>query len=55
VKEALKSSMGNLTQKHIEDVSMCAQFLMEAAKTDREFQCHQSSAHTVRDAEKDIS
>ena len=48
--------MGNLTHKHIEDVSMCALFLMEAAKkTDQEFQCHQSSAHTVREAEKDIN
>ena len=56
VKQALKSSMGNLIQKHIEDVSMCALFLMDAAKkTDREFQCHHSSAHTERDAERDIS
>ena len=47
--------MGNLTHKHIEDVSMCALFLMEAAKTNREFQCHQSSAHTVQEAEKDIN
>ena len=48
--------MGNLTQKHIEDVSMCALFLMDAAKKiDREFQCHHSSAHTEWDAERDIS
>lgn len=35
VKQALKFSMGSLTQKHIEDVSMCALFLMEAAKKKR--------------------
>ena len=47
--------MGSLTEKHIEDVSMCALFLMEAAKkTDKEFGCYQSSSHTVREADKDI-
>jgi hypothetical protein len=55
LKEALKASGGNLTEHHTEDVSMCALLLMEAAKkTDREFGCYQSSAHTTTDAESDI-
>ena len=55
VKEALRSSTGSLTEKHIEDVSMCALFLLEAAKkTDKEFGCHQTSSHTVREADSDI-
>ena len=55
VKEALRSSSGSLTEKHIEDVSMCALFLLEAAKkTDKEFGCYQASSHTVREADNDI-
>ena len=55
VKEALRSSTGSLTEKHIEDVSMCALFLLEAAKKmDKEFGCYQISSHTVREAENDI-
>ena len=35
---------------------MCALFLMEAAKkTDREFDCSRSSAHTTTDAESDVN
>lgn len=56
LKQVLKASGGNLTERHIEDVSMCALFLMEAAKkTDREFGCSQSSAHTTTDAESDVT
>ena len=56
LKEALKASGGNLTEHHTEDVSMYALLLMEAAKkSDREFGCSQSSAHTTTDAESDIN
>ena len=56
LKESLRSSGGNLTECHTEDVSMCALFLMEAEKkTDREYGCSQSSAHTTVDAESDIN
>ena len=45
-----------MTAKHVEDVSMCALFLMQAAKkADREFGCYQSGQHTSRDANKDIT
>lgn len=55
VKQTLKSCGGNLTQKHAEEVSLCALFLMEALKkTDREFKCTQTTAHTTKDACKDI-
>ena len=56
LKEALKASGGNLTEHHTEDVSMCALLLMEAAKkTDHEFGCSRSSAHTTTDADSDIN
>ena len=56
LKEALKASGGNLTERHTEDVSMCTLLLMEAAKkTDREFGCSRSSAHTTTDAESDVN
>ncbi len=46
-----------MTEKHPEDVSLCALFLMEAAKrTDTFFQFPPpSTQHTVRDASQDIS
>ena len=45
-----------MTTKHVEDVSMCALSLMQAAKkADREFCCYQSGQHTVRDANEDIT
>ena len=48
-------SGGNLTDAHAEDVSLCALFLMEAAKaTDKKFEAHRTTAHTIRDANKDI-
>ena len=53
---ALRSSGGNATEKHIEDVSLCSMFLMEAAKkADIEFGVTpRSTKHTVRDASTDI-
>ena len=55
LKESLRSSGGNLTERHTEDLSMCALLLMEAAKkTDREYGCSQSSGHTTTDASRDI-
>ena len=51
----MRSGGGNLTDAHAEDVSLCALFLMEAAKaTDKEFEAHRTTAHTIRDANKDI-
>lgn len=51
----MRASGGNLTDTHIEELSLCALFLMSAAKkVDQELGCHQSSAHTIRDA-NDIS
>ena len=38
LKQALRSSGANATEKHIENVSLCGMFLMEAAhKVDSEF------------------
>lgn len=56
VKQALRSSGANVTEKHIRDVSMCALFLLEAAKKcDTVFKVSkQSTAHTIRDANADI-
>ena len=57
MKQALRSSGANVTEKHIRDVSMCALFLLEAAKKcDTVFKVSKkSTAHTVRDADTDIS
>ena len=56
LKQAMRASGGNLTETHIEELSLCALFLMSAAKkVDQELGCHQSTAHTIRDANKDIS
>lgn len=56
MKQALRSSGANVTDKHITDVSMCALFLLEAAKKcDKVFGVPpQSTTHTVRDAKSDI-
>lgn len=56
MKQALKSSGANCTPKHMEDISMCGLFLLDAAKrADQEFQIpYRSSHHTVRSAESDI-
>ena len=57
MKRALKSSGANVTDQHILDVSMCALFLLQAAKKcDTVFKVFKKpTAHTVRDAAKDIS
>ena len=56
LKQALRSSGANVTDKHITDVSMCALFLLKAAKTcDKVFAVPpQSTAHTVREFKSDI-
>ena len=57
IKETLRSCGANATQNHIEEVSLAALFLMEAAKkADREFGVSQQSGkHTVREATTDIT
>ena len=52
----MRASGANVTERHIEDVSLCALFLMEAAKkADIEFELHpRSSKHTTSDAASDI-
>lgn len=41
---------------HIEELSLCTLFLTSASKkVDKEFCCHQSSAHTVREAASNIN
>ena len=52
----MRASGANATQKHMEDVSLCALFLMDVAKrVDRMFGVSQSVTHTARDANKDIT
>ena len=55
-KQTLRSGGGHLTTKHVEDVSMCAFFLMEASKkADKVFNVPPAAtAHTVRDSNRDI-
>ena len=55
-KQTLRSGGGHLTTKHVEDVSMCAFFLMEASKkADEIFSVPPAAtAHTVRDSDRDI-
>lgn len=52
----MRSSGANVTDKHITDISMCALFLLEAAKKcDKVFGVPPSyTAHTVRDSQSDI-
>ena len=56
LKEALRSSGANCTEKHMEELSMCALLLLDVAKkSDLEFStAYRSSRHTVRSAEDDI-
>ena len=53
--QTLSSGGGNLTQ-HVEDVSLCTFFLLEASKkTDIIFNLSPpTTAHTIRDSDKDI-
>ena len=55
-KQTLQSAGSNLTDKHVRDVSLSVMFLMKAAKkADEAFKViPQSTAHTDRDASKDI-
>lgn len=51
----MRAGGGNLTNSHIEDLSLSALFLMSAAKkTDQEFCSHRTTAHSTRDANRDI-
>lgn len=55
LKQAMKAG-GNLTPNHIEDLSLCALFLMTAAKqVDQAYNVHHSYKHTTRDADRDIN
>ena len=52
----MRASGANSTHKHMEDVSLCALFLMDVARrVDTMFGVSQSVAHTTRDANKDIA
>ncbi len=55
-KQALQSGGGQLTTKHVEEVSLGVLFLMEAAKkTDAAFKVKApSTSHTVRDSDSDV-
>ena len=55
-KQTLRSAGSNLTDKHVQDVSLSVMFLMKAAKkADEAFKVSpQSTAHTVRDVSKDL-
>lgn len=57
MKQAIRSSGANITVQHIEDVSLCGLFLLDAAKkADELFGVHKpSTRHTVRDAQGDIT
>ena len=56
MKQALRSSGANVTDKHIEDVCMSAMFLLEAAKKcDAVFGVRPTSkTHTSRDSKSDV-
>lgn len=56
LKEALRSGGGQLTQTHVEDVSLAVLFLMEASKkADETFHVPPwSGCHTVVNSDKDI-
>ena len=56
LKEALRSSGVNCTEKHMEELSMCALLLLDVAKrSDHEFVTpYRSSRHTTGSADDDI-
>lgn len=56
VKQTLRSAGGNLTEKHIEDVSLSALFLMDAAKKADNILgvSPQTTSHTFSDASSDV-
>ena len=54
MKQALRASGANTTAKHIEEVSLAALFLLQAAKkSNEEFSVVHTTAHTVRDVQGD--
>ena len=57
MKQAIRSSGANITVQHIEDVSLCGLFLLDAAKkVDEIFGVHKpSTKHTVRDPQGDTT
>ena len=56
IKEGVQASGANATKKHIEELSLCGMFLLEAGKkADTIFNIPPASTHhTVRDATDDI-
>ena len=56
MKEGVQSAGANATRKHIEEISLCGMFLMEAGKkADQAFNVAlPSTQHTVRDGTDDI-
>ena len=56
VKEGVQAAGANATQKHIEELSLCGMFLLEASrKADKAFNVPPPATHhTVRDATADI-
>ena len=56
VKEGVQSAGANATRKHIEEISLCGMFLMEAGKkADQAFNvAPPSTNHTIRDGAEDI-
>ncbi len=55
LKETLRASGANITDKHIVEASMATLFLLDAAKkVDDQFGTHRSSHHTTADATADI-
>ena len=56
MKESIQAAGANATTKHIEEISLCGLFLLEASKkTNEAFQVPSSSTqHTIRDATEDI-
>ena len=56
VKEGVQAAGANATQKHIEEISLCGMFLLEASKrADRAFNVPPPTTHhTVRDATDDV-
>ena len=55
-KQTLRAAGGNLTEKHVEEVSLGVLFLMDAAKKfDKAMGASpQTTAHTTRDASEDM-
>ena len=50
----MRGGGGNLTTTHVEELSLCSLFLMDAAKKTKNVHRF-STAHTIRDATRDIN